>query len=701
MYMDFVKMLNTRILLVVDNSKEAHEISKDLKSWGFKSPIISSSIVESFDMEYDVIIMDSSLKNKFKNMKKGINGKPTIFIEKNPSKHRDQSYFKENFTILPTPFTNEELRTAIEVAVYKFNFLKKFKGSKKFSNEVINAFSDSIFVIDDKGIILDANEAAANRLKLKKVEIIGKNLVNFTPTNIRDSRIIYFKKAVQTGEVVEFEDEREGIYLHHRMFPMKEGNITDRIIVSSQDVTESKYIEKSLLSLNRYNRSLIEASIDPLVTIGVDGKINDINRAVELITGYSRDEIVGTDFSDYFTSPDEAKRGYMKVFADGFVRNYPLEIRHKNGDVTPVLYNASVYHDENEQVMGVFAAARDITQLIEAENKLKESEEKYRSFIETAQEGVWLLDENGITKYVNREMENILGYRKEEMVGNSFLNFVDEESKTKAKKLMEKRKLGIKERYDFRFLNKFGSNVWVMISTNPLFNKEHEYMGALKMLTDITERKEMEVELKKSLSEKEMLLKEIHHRVKNNLMVISSLLNLQSNYIKDKDDFEMFKESQARAKSMALIHELLYQSDDLKRIDFGNFITKLANDLYNTYVQDTGNVKMKLNLKKTMLDINTSIPLGLIVNELVSNCMKHAFPDDRQGEIDVGLKSKNGKYTLMVADNGIGLPKDIDFKNTDSLGLQLVNSLTNQIEGDLVLNTDNGSEFKVIFKEIL
>jgi len=207
-------------------------------------------------------------------------------------------------------------------------------------------------------------------------------------------------------------------------------------------------------------------------------------------------------------------------------------------------------------------------------------------------------------------------------------------------------------------------------------------------------------ELKKALKEKEMLLKEIHHRVKNNLMIISSLLELQSYYIKDKTDLDFFRESRTRADSMAIIHERLYQSTDLKNIDFGEYISSLATDLLDVYTVAPERIKLKIDAKDINLDINTAIPLGLITNELMTNSIKYAFPDNKKGLIVIEIYKEEDIFTFIVKDDGIGFPKDLDYKNADSLGLELVNSLTNQIDGKLVLNTENGTEFKITFSEL-
>ncbi|UTB33489.1 MAG: sensor histidine kinase [Methanobacterium sp. ERen5] len=219
------------------------------------------------------------------------------------------------------------------------------------------------------------------------------------------------------------------------------------------------------------------------------------------------------------------------------------------------------------------------------------------------------------------------------------------------------------------------------------------------IIRDVADRKLTEHQLQRSIKEKEMLLKEIHHRVKNNLMIISSLLSLQSRYIKDENSKTIFMESQNRARSMALIHERLYQSTDLKNIDFGDYIQTLASDLYDTYVMDKNLIKMNIETDKLNLDIDTSIPLGLILNELVANSLKHAFSKGDNGTIDIKFQKQNDKYSLEVKDNGKGFPKDIDYKNTDSLGLMLITSLSEQIDANLEYVGYPGTSFKISFNE--
>jgi two-component sensor histidine kinase len=218
-----------------------------------------------------------------------------------------------------------------------------------------------------------------------------------------------------------------------------------------------------------------------------------------------------------------------------------------------------------------------------------------------------------------------------------------------------------------------------------------------------------EERLKRLLIEKEILTKEVHHRVKNNMQIIYSLLSLQSRRIKDKNILKMLQESQNRVRSMALLHEKLYQSNDLAKIEFGDYIRKLVYGLFHTYAVSSDSIILKINAENIYLDINTAIPCGLIINELVSNSLKHAFPEGKgwsekgetKGQIYIKLTSHNkNNFTLIIRDNGVGFPEDLDFRKTESLGLQLVNTLVEQLEGSIKLLQKDGTSFKIEFTPI-
>jgi len=234
-----------------------------------------------------------------------------------------------------------------------------------------------------------------------------------------------------------------------------------------------------------------------------------------------------------------------------------------------------------------------------------------------------------------------------------------------------------------------------------LKDEEGNVTGALSTARDITERKMAEERVRASLREKEVLLQEVHHRVKNNLQIVYSLLGLQSDYIKNKQALEVFRESQNRIKSMALIHEKLYQSKNFAEIDLTDYVNSLTTNLFHTHHIKPNAIRMRTDIRNVYLGLETAIPCGLIINELVTNALKYAFPNGNKGFIRVGLRlGSDKKYTLIVSDNGVGLPENVDIHNTKTLGLQLVDSLVEQLEGSIEIDRKKGSSFKIRFGDL-
>ncbi|MBA7583172.1 putative sensor histidine kinase pdtaS [subsurface metagenome] len=218
---------------------------------------------------------------------------------------------------------------------------------------------------------------------------------------------------------------------------------------------------------------------------------------------------------------------------------------------------------------------------------------------------------------------------------------------------------------------------------------------------DITARKNAEEKIQQSLREKETLLAEIHHRVKNNMQIITSLLSLQSKDIEDERALSLIRNCEDRIGAMSLVHEKLYLSEDLSRIDFSDYITSMAARLFQVHRVDSRVVSFSSHIRDALFNIETAIPLGLIINELISNAMKHAFPEGEKGNIAVELtqNTKTEEYTLTVTNDGIGFPEEIDYQNPETFGLQLVNMLTEQLSGTVELDRSRGTSFRITFKE--
>jgi two-component sensor histidine kinase len=223
---------------------------------------------------------------------------------------------------------------------------------------------------------------------------------------------------------------------------------------------------------------------------------------------------------------------------------------------------------------------------------------------------------------------------------------------------------------------------------------------ALELKCFRDERKRNEERIRASLREKEVLLKEVQHRVKNNLQVITSLLSLQSGYIKDELARQMLQESQNRIRAMALVHQRIYHSQDLARISFNPYIRELATQLFHSFGVQQGSIALQTSDQDICLAVDTAIPCALIINELVSNSLKHAFPAGRKGAVCIDLRSEDGQFTLTVKDDGVGLPKTVKLPSPHSLGWQLVSALTEQLDGDLKVGNGCGTSVRITFREL-
>jgi two-component sensor histidine kinase/PAS domain-containing protein len=240
-----------------------------------------------------------------------------------------------------------------------------------------------------------------------------------------------------------------------------------------------------------------------------------------------------------------------------------------------------------------------------------------------------------------------------------------------------------------------GQRLTALAYANPMHDEAGTLVGAVNVLVDITERKQAEEQLQASLHEKEVLLKEIHHRVKNNLQVIASLLYLQSDQLKDPQDVALFEDTQNRVKSMALVHESLYRTGDLARFNFAHYIESLATHLFKSHVAEGSRISLNMELDEIAFDVDTAVPCGLILNELLTNALKYAFPDGRSGTIQITLQAAAERVMLRVRDTGVGFPEGFDFRNAESLGLQLVGMMTEQLGGTLTLTCKGGTTFTV------
>ena len=361
--------------------------------------------------------------------------------------------------------------------------------------------------------------------------------------------------------------------------------------------------------------------------------------------------------------------------------------RRKDGTTFPVEITSNNVEFQDKQY--TFSFVKDITDRKRAEDALRESEEQFRVLAETSPAAIALYQGEKVL-YINPTAARLIGYTTDELSRFSFWGCVHDDFKEMVRERELARMKGepVPSQYECKFVSKSGKELWAVVSVGSI-----EYKGkpaGIVTLIDTTEAKLAEEKMRSSLAEKEILLKEVHHRVKNNLQIVSSLLDLQSDYIEDEKSRNIFQDSQNRIRSMALIHQKLYQSESLAFIDLREYIEDLANYLFSTSVHDPDLIHLKVDMGDISLGMDEAVPCGLIVNELISNSLKHAFPDSRGGEIMIRSRVEDGWIVLTISDNGVGLPPGLDFRNTETLGLQLVTTLVKQLRGRIDINNELG-----------
>lgn len=338
----------------------------------------------------------------------------------------------------------------------------------------------------------------------------------------------------------------------------------------------------------------------------------------------------------------------------------------------------------------------------ELQQRLSELE-RFRALLDETNDAIFL-SEVPSTKFAdfNNSACEQLGYSPQEMIKMSVNDIIApgqiEEMKDIISNLIKGKHLENRQTVETVLRRQDNSQIYAEINISLVRFSDDFYI--VMVARDITERKEFENALKSSLEEKEVLIREIHHRVKNNMQIISSLLNLQKQYVNDEEASDVLLESQNRVRSMAMIHEKLYKTRNFSEINFADYIRSLVDDLFHSYGVNPAQIKKKMILEEVMLGLETAIPCGLIISELVTNTLKYAFPNHMGGEFKIELYFVDGLYHLIISDDGVGIPPQIDFDETETLGLQLVHTLVNQLEGTVDLIRNNGTEFKIIFREL-
>ncbi len=424
--------------------------------------------------------------------------------------------------------------------------------------------------------------------------------------------------------------------------------------------------------------------------------------------------------------------------------DYVAQIEHRiirrDGKIRTIVVRYSVVKDAAGRTVKTYGANQDITDRKAMEQALLDSEERLRLALEGADIASWDWDLKTGKAIFSDRFYTILEYRPGDFPATheSLVGLMHPDDRQNILPMVQKQ-IDEKQPFieaEYRLLSRDGAWLWFLsrgrivdydengvprrltgvnidITNRRLMESEIRSLNTVleQRVKDRTEalsranealeeenaqRLEAETKLKASVEEKSMLLKEIHHRVKNNLQIIASLLNLQSRYIRDEQTLAAIRESQNRVKAMALVHEKLYRAEDISHISLEDYVKFLANGLFQFYDAKSRGIRFQLDIQAVSVDINTAIPLGLIINELISNSLKYAFPEGRKGTVSVTVRQEGLNLTVIYADDGIGIPAELDWKNTQSLGLRLVNTLVDQMDGTVELDRAGGTRFTML-----
>lgn len=599
------------------------------------------------------------------------------------------------------------------------------------------------YVIHDNGVFLYVNNALLKILKIKnKNQVLGKFALDYFQTSERKRgleriREIYangkrkskfYTYKIKDAENNDLEIEIKSVLIK---FNNKDcilslvNNLTeqrqlenDKVKAQITEITnkqlqkeikERKDAEKNLTEKTAQLSAIFENSTHLIWTVNDKQEVISYNKnffnivklqhGVTIKPGCKIDELLLKDrhayVSFWYTKYAEAFKGKKLEFEKEDINN-----EHR---VYRKIFINPIYNEKNE-VKEISCIANDITDSKIYEQKLLNQTGKLSAIFDSSHHYIWTIDREGKLTSFNKNYYDLITslYNTKPFLGIVLNRGVLSNDKEYTELLQfhyDKAFKGIATSFEIETRDKDNKNVYLEVFLNPI-SENKDVVEVSGIAHNITDKKFVQQKMEVSLKEKEVLLREVHHRVKNNMQVISSILNLQSSYVSDEYALTLLKESQNRIKTMAYIHESLYQNKSFTSVNFSDYVYTLVNNIVQSYSASAEKIKLKLNIEKIALSLDSSIPAGLIINELITNAIKHAFPGTKQGEIIFNLWCENNVVFLELKDNGVGFASGIDFENSHSLGLQLVNTLIEQIEGELKFKSkkNTGTEVLVTFK---
>jgi PAS domain S-box-containing protein len=584
---------------------------------------------------------------------------------------------------------NELLKTEIKRHQKTQNQLRE---AERLNRSIVESSIDMIVAFDIDGNLIQFNHAAsvefgwtledAKQLKPKEFLV---NEIEFTSVMAELKEKNYF-----AGEVLGLRSSGETFQLLMSVAMLRDddGNTLGAVSVG-RDITDLHLAEQELRQSEERYRDILDNASDLVFLVDRQGKFTYANPAFFRTLGHDGVSLRNTDIQTI------AELDHEDWPQDISGTNKELVFTKRDGTSLKMLGGASLQTDSKGQLTGLRGIFLDVSEMRAYQHDAMVQSAKLESiFNSTKYLLMFTLDQELRVSSTNQNMETTLKTqfavdveKGTEMVG--LLKSLAAENLYKGQlRLLKQAQRGVQQQFELPLVDQTGIVVWYQVFVNPVrYDDQEEELSCIAY--DITERKEIDQQIREALKEKEVLLKEVHHRVKNNLQVISSMLNLQRRFISDPLMLNILEESQNRISTMSFIHESLYQNSDFSSISFSSYLERLTNNLIHSYSKISCQVELVSQLDDVHINLKQAIPCGLIVNELVSNALKYAYVGREHGKLTLRVEQKHNELEIEVSDDGVGLPEGFSFESNDSLGVYLVQALTEQIDGVLIVNNNS------------
>ncbi len=588
---------------------------------------------------------------------------------------------------------------------------RAFLHDEDFQHRVLDHLFAFVGVLAVDGTVLDANRAPLDAAGLTLDDVLGRKFWDchwwsHDPAVQDQLRVAIARAAAGESSrydvAVRLADDAR-ITIDFMLAPMRDagGRIT-HLVPSAIDISARKAADAALRASEARHRALLDEAPVGIAEVGLDGRWIEVNRRMLAIVGYTRDELLALTFQD-ITHPDDLDTDVheMRRLLAGETTGYTLDKRYVRKDGTPVWIRltGTIVRDAAGQPTHFIAVVEDISERRAAEQARRHSEALFREVVELAPSGLLMVDGDGRIVLANEAATQMFGYTREEILGQAVEALVPAAARDRHvddriafQAGATRRAMGLGR--ELHAIRRDGTAFPVEIGLNPVVTDSGAWV--LSAILDVSARHAAQAQLEAALGEKTVLLNEVHHRVKNNLQVVSSLLSLQAMHA-PAEVRSALGTSQGRLRAMGLIHQLLYESKDYRRVQLGDYLQRLANLLRELHGDARSDIVLTLTDSgvPAALDLHRAVPCGLIVTELVANAFKHAFPAGRAGRIDITLGWRDGGLTIVVADNGVGLPDDFRLSGIRSLGYRLVPVLVEQLHGTLEIGPGPGTSITI------